>query len=414
MSDATTRSAPPPLRSQTFRLLGPAFVAAVAYVDPGNVATNISGGARYGYLLLWVLVSATAMAALVQYLSAKVGWLTGASLPALVGRRNRRRARLAFWVQAELVAVATDVAEIVGGAVALNLLFDLPLLAGAVITATVSTVLLFIQDRRNQRVFERVITGLLAIVTIGFLAGLVLAPPSPGGIVAGLVPRLDGADSALLAVGMLGATVMPHAVYLHSALVRDRHGRATAETALPVLRAIRADVVIAMLIAGSVNIGMLLLAASTLLGLQVDSLDSAYAAIGDQLGSAVAVAFAVALLASGLASTSVGGYAGAVIMDGLLQRRVPLVWRRVVTAVPALILLAAGLEPTRLLVLSRVVLSFGIPFALIPLVRIAGDRSLMHLVPTRRVVIGAAWSVIAVVIALNAVLIVLTAGELAG
>ena len=407
----TSRPNPPP---QTIRLLGPAFVAAIAYVDPGNVATNISGGATYGYLLLWVLVAATAMAALVQYLSAKVGWLTGESLPALVGRRTTRRQRLTYWIQAELVAVATDIAEIVGGAVALSLLFDLPLVAGAVITTVVSTALLFIQDRRNQRTFERVITGLLAIITIGFLAGLVLAPPSPAGIISGLVPRLAGADSALLAVGMLGATVMPHAVYLHSALVRDRHGAATPETARPVLRAIRTDVLIAMLIAGSVNIGMLLLAASTLLGLEVDSLASAYTAIGAQLGPAVAVVFAVALLASGLASTSVGGYAGAVIMDGLLHRRVPLLWRRVVTAVPALILLAVGLEPTRLLVLSQVVLSFGIPFALVPLVRIAADRQLMRLVPTKPVVLVLAWLVIAVVISLNAVLIVLTASELAG
>ncbi len=407
-------SRPTPPRAQTIRLLGPAFVAAIAYVDPGNVATNISGGATYGYLLLWVLVAATAMAALVQYLSAKVGWLTGESLPALVGRRTTRGQRITYWIQAELVAVATDIAEIVGGAVALSLLFDLPLVAGAVITTVVSTALLFIQDRRNQRTFERVITGLLAIITIGFLAGLVLAPPSPAGILSGLVPRLAGADSALLAVGMLGATVMPHAVYLHSALVRDRHGAATPETARPVLRAIRADVLIAMLIAGSVNIGMLLLAASTLLGLEVDSLASAYTAIGAQLGPAVAVVFAVALLASGLASTSVGGYAGAVIMDGLLHRRVPLLWRRIVTAVPALILLAIGLEPTRLLVISQVVLSFGIPFALVPLVRIAADRQLMRLVPTRPVVLVLAWLVIAVVISLNAVLIVLTASELAG
>jgi manganese transport protein len=409
-----TTSPPAPPRAQTLRLLGPAFVAAIAYVDPGNVATNISGGASYGYLLLWVLVSATAMAALVQYLSAKVGWLTGESLPALVGLRNRRGGRVAYWVQAELVAVATDLAEIVGGAVALSLLFDLPLVAGAVITTVISTALLFIQDRRSQRTFERVITGLLAIITVGFLAGLFLAPPDPAGIVSGLVPRLAGAESALLAVGMLGATVMPHAVYLHSALVRDRHGTATPETARPVLRAIRVDVLLAMIIAGSVNIGMLLLAASTLLGLDVDSLASAYTAVGAQLGSVVAVVFAIALLASGLASTSVGGYAGAVIMDGLLRRRVPLLWRRVVTAVPALILLAIGLEPTRLLVISQVVLSFGIPFALVPLVRIAGDRSLMALAPTRRVVLALAWLVIAVVIALNAVLVVLTVAELAG
>jgi manganese transport protein len=361
-----------------------------------------------------VLVAATAMAALVQYLSAKVGWLTGESLPALVGQRTRRGTRLAYWVQAELVAVATDVAEIVGGAVALALLFDLPLLVGAVITAVVSTFLLFLQDRRSQQAFERVITGLLAIVTLAFLAGLVLAPPDPAGVLSGLVPRLAGAESALLAVGMLGATVMPHAVYLHSALVRDRHGSARPQTARPVLRAIRYDVLVAMIIAGGVNIGMLLLAASTLLGQNVDSLAAAHRAIGAQLGSGLAVVFAVALLASGLASPSVAGYAGAVIMDGLLHRRIPLLWRRVVTAVPALILLALGLEPTRLLVLSQVVLSFGIPFALVPLVRMAADRQLMRMIPTARGVIALAWLVIALVISLNVVLIVLTFAETAG
>lgn len=390
------------------RLLGPAFVAAVAYVDPGNVATNTAAGASYGYLLLWVLVGATLMAGLVQYLSAKVGWLTGESLPALVGSRTRRSVRLTYWVQAELVAVATDIAEIVGGAVALQLLFGLPTVVGAVITAAVSTGLLLVQDRRGQRSFERVITGLLAIVTIGFLSGLVISPPDPAQAAAGLLPRLAGADSALLAVGMLGATVMPHAVYLHSALVRDRHGKADATCARPTLRAIRLDVTLAMVVAGAVNIGMLLLAASTLFGIEVNGLQAAQAAIGGQLGPVIATTFALGLLASGLASTSVGGYAGAVIMEGLLHRRIPLLWRRVLTAIPALILLAAGLDATRLLILSQVILSFGIPFALVPLVRIARDRSLMRLVPTLPATIACAWVVVGIVVALNCVLIALT------
>ena len=237
-----------------------------------------------------------------------------------------------------------------------------------------STALLFLQNSRSQRTFERVITGMLAIVTIGFLAGLVASPPDPEQAVAGLVPRLDGAESAVLAVGMLGATVMPHAIYLHSALIRDRHGRADPDCAA-------ADVAgrsgsmsgLAMLVAGSVNVGMLLLAASTLYGLNVDGLQAAHQRHRSELGPLIARLFALALLASGLASTSVGGYAGAVIMDGLLHRRIPILWRRVLTAIPALILLGLGLEPTRLLILSQVILSFGIPFALIPLVRIASD-----------------------------------------
>ena len=390
------------------RLLGPAFVAAVAYVDPGNVATNTAAGAGYGYLLLWVLVGATLMAGLVQYLSAKVGWLTGRSLPALVAERTGTRARRAYWVQAEAVALATDVAEIVGGTVALQLLFGLPVVAGALIVTAVSTGLLLLQSRRRQRTFERVITGMLAVVTVGFLAGLFLSPPDPVGIVGGLVPRLDGANSALLAVGMLGATVMPHAVYLHSALVGDRHGRATPANAAVILRGVRLDVVLAMMLAGAVNIGMLLLAASTLYGVPVDGLPGAAAAVGERLGPVIATMFALGLLASGLASTSVGGYAGSVIMAGLLRRNVPLLARRLVTAVPAVLLLALGADPTRLLIGSQVVLSFGIPFALVPLVRIAADPALTGLIPTRRGVLALAWVVVGLVVALNAVLVVLT------
>jgi len=325
-----------------------------------------------------------------------------------VATRTSARARRAYWVQAELVAVATDLAEIVGGAVALNLLFGLPPVVGAVITTTVSTALLFVQDRRSQQTFERVIAGMLAIVTIGFLAGLLISPPDPGAAAAGLVPRLQGVDSALLAVGMLGATVMPHAIYLHSALVRDRHGKADPTCAHSTLKSIRLDVVLAMIVAGSVNLGMLLVAASTLFGQQINGLEAFHAALGAALGPGIAFLFALALLASGLASTSVGGYAGAVIMDGLLHRRIPLVWRRLITAVPALILLGAGLDPTRLLIWSQVVLSFGIPFALVPLVRISADRDLMHLVPTRRVVIVLAWVIVGIIVALNAALVVLT------
>ena len=390
------------------RLLGPAFVAAVAYVDPGNVATNTAAGAGYGYLLLWVLVGATLMAGLVQYLSAKVGWLTGRSLPALVAERTSTRARRAYWVQAEAVALATDVAEIVGGTLALQLLFGLPVVVGAVIVTVVSTALLLLQSRRRQRTFERVITGMLAVVTVGFLAGLFLSPPDPVGVVGGLVPRLAGADSALLAVGMLGATVMPHAVYLHSALVGDRHGRATPANAEVVLRGVRLDVALAMLLAGAVNIGMLLLAASTLSGVPVDGLPGAAAAVGERLGPVIATMFALGLLASGLASTSVGGYAGSVIMAGLLRRNVPLLVRRLVTAIPAVVLLAVGADPTGLLIGSQVVLSFGIPFALVPLVRIAADPALTGMVPTRRGVLALAWLVVGLVVVLNALLVVLT------
>ncbi|PPJ34128.1 divalent metal cation transporter [Nocardia nova] len=411
MSAITAESAPTRrnrLRSLVV-LLGPAFVAAIAYVDPGNVASNISAGAEYGYLLVWVVVMANVMAALVQYLSAKLGVVTGRSLPQIVRERAGRPVRLAYWGQAELTAMATDLAEVVGGAIALNLLFGLPLLLGGVITGVVSMALLAVQNRRGQQPFERVIIGLLAVIAIGFLAGVVISPPSPSGVAGGLVPGFDGAQSVLLAAAMIGATVMPHAIYLHSGLTRDRHGRTEpGPRRSRLLRATRMDVGLAMIIAGAVNLAMLLMAAATLGGRDVDSIESAHAAVREVLGPWAALLLAVALLASGLASTSVGAYAGAMIMDGLLRRKVPLLLRRVVTLIPALLILAAGVDPTRALIVSQVVLSFGIPFALIPLVRFTGDRSLMGADANHRATTVAAWLIAAVISALNLLLIYLT------
>jgi manganese transport protein len=390
-------------------LLGPAFVAAVAYVDPGNVASNISAGAQFGYLLVWVVVAANLMAGLVQYLSAKLGLVTGRTLPEALRERMPRSGRLAYWAQAELVAVATDLAEVVGGAIALNLLFDLPLLAGAVITGTVSMAMLVVQDRRGQRQFEHVITGMLAVVAVGFLAGLFVDPPSVPATLGGLMPQFSGTESVLLAAAMLGATVMPHAVYLHSGLSRDRHGRPAPAARARLLRGTRADVALAMLLAGAVNLSMVLLAANNLQGMAgVDSIEGAHTAVGQALGPVVALMFAVGLLASGLASTSVGAYAGAMIMQGLLRKRVPLLLRRLVTLAPALLVVAIGVDPSRALVLSQVVLSFGIPFALVPLVKLTSDRRLMGADVNHPVTSALAWLFGAVIIALNVVLLYLT------
>ncbi|WP_440899658.1 Nramp family divalent metal transporter [Actinosynnema sp.] len=396
------------LRSGT-ALLGPAFVAAIAYVDPGNVATNTAAGARYGFLLVWVLVAANVMAGLVQTLSAKLGLVTGCSLPEAVRDGLSRPARLAYWAQAEGVAAATDLAEVVGGAIALNLLFDLPLLLGGVITGVVSTVLLVLRDRGGQRAFERVITGMLLVIAIGFAAGLLLSPP-PAEALGGLVPRFDGVDSVVLAAGMLGATVMPHAVYVHSALARDRHGRTTGDALRRLLAATRVDVVLAMVVAGAVNLALLLLAATALRDVPgLDGLDQVHAAIGDALGGGVALLFAVGLLASGLASTAVGSYSGAVVLEGLLDVRVSPLTRRLVTLAPALLVLAVGVDPTRALVWSQVVLSFGIPFALAPLVRLTSSRAVMGEHVNGRGTVVAAWGAAVAVIALNAVLLVLLA-----
>lgn len=391
-------------------LLGPAFVAAIAYVDPGNVAANVSAGAQFGFLLVWVIIVANAMAGLVQFLSAKLGLVTGRSLPEAVADHTSTPTRIAYWLQAELVAMATDLAEIMGGAIALHLLFDLPLLAGGVITGIVSLALLAIQNWRGQRMFERVISGLLLIIAIGFLTSLFVEPPPASQVAAGLLPRFKGAESVLLATAMLGATVMPHAVYLHSGLARDRHGHpGPGRRRRRLLKVTRLDVGLAMLVAGAVNLSMLLVAATNLQGrADTDSIEGAHAAVRDTLGPTVALFFAIGLLASGLASTSVGAYAGAMIMQGLLHRTYPLLLRRLVTLIPALVILAIGLDPSRALVMSQVVLSFGIPFALIPLVRLTSKRTLMGEDTNHHLTTALGWCVAALITLLNVVLIYLT------
>ncbi|WP_295788643.1 Nramp family divalent metal transporter [uncultured Microbacterium sp.] len=459
-ADATTRRHAP---GRALWLLGPALVAGVAYLDPGNVASNMTTGATFGYLLVWVVVLGNVMAWLIQYLSAKLGIVTGESLPQVLGRRIRRPwARRAYWLQAELVAMATDVAEVIGGAVALHLLAGIPLVWGGAITGLVSMGLLLVQTRRGARAFETVLIGLLVIIAVGFSAGLLFAPPDAAGVASGLVPRFEGTTSVLLAASILGATIMPHAIYAHSALARDRFapaaepgdvggaglaaiatdagGAADAADAGPagdatvtegpdaanralerarglstprLLRATRWDVTIALAVAGTVNLAILLLAAANLAGVEgTDSLEGAYAALRDGLGAVVATLFAVGLLASGLASTSVGAYAGAEIMNGLLRARIPLVARRLVTLVPALLILAAGVDPTLALVLSQVVLSFGIPFALVPLVALTARAEVLGIHRNRRVttVAGVLASVFLIVLNVTLLWLVFSGG----
>ncbi|MGB4768702.1 MAG: Nramp family divalent metal transporter [Candidatus Saccharimonas sp.] len=390
-------------------LLGPAFVAAVAYVDPGNFAANFSAGAQYGYMLLWVLIVANVMAMLVQYLSAKVGVVTGMSLPEVVATKLGRKSRIAYWVQAELVAASCDLAEVIGGAIALKLLFNVPLVAGGVITGLVSLLLLATYSRRGQKTYERLIIGMLIIIPIGFLVGLAMHPPDPGAMLAGVVPRLEGKDTVLLAVAMLGATIMPHVVYLHSALSRNRHGKLEGKKLAVALRATKIDVVIAMVCAGSVNIAMLLLAASALRGSSsAESLEGIFMALGHTLAPLVAWLFALGLLVSGFASTAVGTQAGEVIMAGLLKRRIHPLIRRTVVIVPSIILLAFAVDPTQALIISQVVLSFGIPFALTPLALAASSKRIMGEARTRRPVTIAIFSIAGFVSVLNIVLIWLT------
>lgn len=389
--------------------LGPAFIAAIAYVDPGNFAANFSAGAEYGYELLWVLVFANVMAMLVQYLSAKVGIVTGMSLPEVIAKKLGRKSRIAYWLQAEIVAIATDLAEVVGGAIALQILFGIPLLVGALITGVVSMLLLTIYSKRGVRIFERVIVGVLLTIPIGFLVGLIMQPPDAAEMARGLVPQLHNSEMVLLATAMLGATVMPHVIYLHSGISRDRHGKRQGAELKKLLRATKIDVGIAMVVAGTVNILMLLLAASALRGVPgTDTLQGIYVALSDDLSVVVGGLFGLSLLVSGFASTAVGGQAGAMIMGDMVQRKVPLQLRRFITLIPAIVIIAAGIDPTYALIISQVILSIGIPFALVPLVLATSSRKIMQAEVNSRTLNIILWLISILIIVFNIVLIAIS------
>jgi manganese transport protein len=392
-------------------LVGPAFVAAVAYIDPGNVATNFSGGAAFGYTLLWVIVAANLMAMLIQSLSAKLGLVTGRDLPELCRERFPPRVTQGLWVQAELVAMATDLAEIIGGALALNLLFGVPLAVGGLTTCAVAFALLSLEQGGVRR-FETVIGGLLGVILLGFLYNALRTGADPIGLAAGMVPSFAGTDSVLLASGILGATVMPHVIYLHSALTKTRAAAAAEPAARrQALRCQRIDTLVALAAAGLVNLAMLLIAARLFFGSAItgaDSLEGIHAGLGVAVDRYAALAFAIALLASGLASSSVGTYAGQVVMQGFIGRRIPLGARRLLTMAPAMVVLLLGAEPTKALVWSQVVLSFGVPFALIPLVLLSRRRDVMGEHVSRPATTMIAGGIAALIIALNAFLVVHT------
>ena len=392
------------LRS-TLALLGPAFVAAVAYVDPGNFATNVAGGAKYGFLLLWVILAANLMAMLIQYLSAKIGVVTGRNLPELCREHFPRTVSVGLWVQAELIAMATDLAEFVGAAIALNLLFGVPLFVAGLITGAVAFAILGLQTRGYRR-FETTIAGLLGVILLGFIYEVVNAGAGAGEVAGGFVPGFAGNESILIATGILGATVMPHVIYLHSALTQSRVPPRDEAERRQILRYERLDVLIAMGIAGLVNMSMLIVAASLFHGkLNVDSIEGAHAGLNVTLGAGTAAVFGIALLASGLSSSSVGTYAGQVVMQGFIRRSIPLMLRRLVTMAPALVVLAVGLDPTKSLVVSQVVLSFGIPFALVPLLLLTRRRDVMGQLANARITTAVAAAVAALIIALNVFLL---------
>ncbi|HLF00076.1 MAG TPA: Nramp family divalent metal transporter [Gaiellaceae bacterium] len=393
--------------------LGPAFIAAVAYVDPGNFATNMAAGASYGYLLLWVVLAANLMAMLVQSMSAKLGIATRKNLPEVCRERFSRRANIVLWIQAEVIAMATDIAEFVGAAIGLNLLFGIALFPAALLTGGAAMIILALQSRGFRRL-EAVIAALIGVIVGAFAFQVLLAEPSPSGIAGGFVPGFSGTESVLLAVGIIGATVMPHVIYLHSALTQHRVIGVTEEEKQRIFRFELVDVVIAMSIAGVINMCMLVIAASTFYEQGLvdvgDDLSEVYEALGTYLGSNADILFGIALLASGLSSSSIGTMAGQVVMQGFIGRQIPLFLRRLVTMLPAFVVVAIGVDPSRALVLSQVVLSFGIPFALIPLILFCRNRELMGSLVNRRTTTIAGMLVATVIIALNAFLLAGTFG----
>ncbi|ABS72865.2 divalent metal cation transporter [Bacillus velezensis] len=383
--------------------LGPAFIAAIAYIDPGNFATNISAGSKYGYMLLWVILFSNLMAFLIQVLSAKLGIATGKNLPEIARDRYPKWVSAGLWIQGELVIMATDLAEFIGAALGLNLLFGIPMVEAAIIAAIGSFAILELQ-RRGYRALEAGIAGLLFVVVIAFALQTFFAKPDAASVLEGLfIPKIDGMDSVLLATGILGATVMPHAIYLHSALTQRRVVGKTDSERKKIFRFETIDILIAMVIAGAINASMLIVAAALFFknGLYVEDLDVAYQQFGHYIGPASAVLFGIGLLAAGLSSSSVGTLSGDIIMQGFIRYRIPLYLRRFITIIPPMIIIISGVNATEALVWSQVVLSFGISFALVPLIMFTSNKRLMGALTNRKWVTALAWLIAVLVIALN-------------
>lgn len=383
--------------------LGPAFIAAIAYIDPGNFATNISAGSKFGYMLLWVILFSNLMAFLIQVLSAKLGIATGKNLPEIARDRYPKWVSAGLWIQGELVIMATDLAEFIGAALGLNLLFGIPMVEAAIIAAIGSFAILELQ-RRGYRALEAGIAGLLFVVVIAFALQTFFAKPDAASVLEGLfIPKIDGMDSVLLATGILGATVMPHAIYLHSALTQRRVVGKTDNERKKIFRFETIDILIAMVIAGAINASMLIVAAALFFknGLYVEDLDVAYQQFGHYIGPASAILFGIGLLAAGLSSSSVGTLSGDIIMQGFIRYRIPLYLRRFITIIPPMIIIISGVNATEALVWSQVVLSFGISFALVPLIMFTSNKRLMGALTNRKWVTALAWLIAVLVIALN-------------
>jgi len=392
-------------------ILGPAFVASVAYVDPGNFATNFQGGSEHGYELVWVIVMANLMAILIQYLTAKLGLYSGQSLPEMCREAFPKRANIFLWIQAEVIAMATDLAEFTGAAVGLNLVFGVPLFLAGLITAVIAFGILAL-EQRGYRKFELAIIALLSFVAVGFLVDFfTVGRESYSGIASGLIPRIGGGDTMALVVGIIGATVMPHVVYLHSALQKDRIRPADQDEGRTLLRYNRLDCYIGLGLAGCVNLAMLCIAAALfhhpgLTG--VNDLGPVHAHLATLVGGGAALAFGIALIASGLSASSVGTYSGQIVMAGFMNWRIPLFLRRALTMIPSLLILALAVNTTNALVYSQIVLSFGIPFALVPLILLTRKRERLGYMVNTKITSNAMWAVTAVIASLNIYLLYTT------
>jgi manganese transport protein len=389
--------------------LGPAFIAAVAYVDPGNFATNMAGGSQFGYMLLWVVLAANLMAMLIQSMSAKLGIATGRSLPEVCRDRFPRPVVIFLWVQAELIAMATDLAEFVGAALGINLVFGIPLFISGLLTGVLAFGILGLQAWGFRRL-EATISALVGLIVIAFGLEVFRADPAWGSVLGStVVPHLDGSASILLAVGIIGATVMPHVIYLHSALTQKRIVGANPEARRKIFHFELVDVMIAMGIAGVINLAMLTTAAAVfnsrgLTGAGTD-LTQVFHSLDQYLGAHSGLIFGIALLASGVSSSSVGTLSGQVVMQGFIRRKISVFLRRAITMVPALVVIGIHFDPSHALVLSQVFLSFGIPFALIPLVMFCRDPKIMGNLVNGRLTSWAAYAVAGMIIGLNVFLI---------
>lgn len=393
--------------------VGPAFIASVAYIDPGNFATNVQAGSQFGYLLLWVVLASNLMAILLQTLSAKLGIATGRNLPELCRQYLPKRVSVSLWAVAEVGAMATDLAEFLGAAVGFNLLLHVPLLLAGLLTGAATFGILMLQ-RFGFRPLEAVITALVGVIALSYLVETFLAKPDAGQVaVHTFVPLLNGRASVLLAVGMLGATVMPHVIYLHSALTQSRVKPRNQKEARRIFRFEQVDIWVALGIAGLVNGAMVLMAASVFFSTghtTVATLETAFQTLTPLVGGSASALFGLALLASGLSSSAVGTYAGQIIMEGFLGWRIPAWLRRAITMLPALIVIAIGVDPTQTLVISQVVLSFVLPFAIVPLLYFTSRRDVMRSLVNHRVTRILGWGVAAAIIVLNAVLLYTTFG----